>query len=432
MTTTLHTRAGLLACALSLGLAQAAPLAGTLAPASPLAPQTTPQATAEPTLADAIEQAWQRAIQAAQARSEAAQALAGQAQSAPWLAGAPSLSLSHRSDRWHQDRGQNEQELALALPLWWPGQRGARQAEAAASLGAADQRSQALRWQLATEVRLAAWGLQGAQQALQASEQALAQLQALSQDVSRRVRAGDLAPADEMAAQAEALAAHKQVLAQQLGLQQALASWQQLTGLASTPAMPDVQPAPTPPPAQATGPDGTIHPEALLAERDVAVAEARLAAARHPQMDAPELSIGLRRDVAAQGSHAERSLTLGLRLPLGTEARQQGPQRIAQAELALARTQQARTLERLHTERALAEQGLQAAQAQLASDTARCALLAQRATLIAQAFRAGEAALPDLLRAMDATHQAQAELARQRAATGQAQARLHHAQGTQP
>ena len=47
-------------------------------------------------------------------------------------------------------------------------------------------------------------------------------------------------------------------------------------------------------------------------------------------------------------------------------------------------------------------------------------------------FKAGETALPDLLRAVTAATQAQAELARSQAVLAQATSRLHQALGVMP
>jgi cobalt-zinc-cadmium efflux system outer membrane protein len=58
--------------------------------------------------------------------------------------------------------------------------------------------------------------------------------------------------------------------------------------------------------------------------------------------------------------------------------------------------------------------------------------LRERAAHLDKAFRAGEAALPDLLRALSAAAQAELAHARQQAALGVAFARLQYAQGVNP
>ena len=57
----------------------------------------------------------------------------------------------------------------------------------------------------------------------------------LAQDVARRVRAGDLAPADELAAKAELLGWEAQTSQARWALQAEMSAWQTLTGLSALP-----------------------------------------------------------------------------------------------------------------------------------------------------------------------------------------------------
>lgn len=171
------------------------------------------------TLAQAFAAAWQRqpAAQAFAERERAAQARRQAADA--FTPEPPSIELGTRSDRFNSNRGAQEQEFGLILPLWLPGERGGAQALADAESVALNQRALALRLQLAGEVRQAWWAWQ-----LARNEQGLAALRIASAtqlrgDVARRVAAGDLSRADQHQAEgalatAQALAAETEAAAE--------------------------------------------------------------------------------------------------------------------------------------------------------------------------------------------------------------------------
>jgi len=66
------------------------------------------------------------------------------------------------------------------------------------------------------------------------------------------------------------------------------------------------------------------------------------------------------------------------------------------------------------------------------AESTRAQLLRERAALIDKSFRAGEAPLPELLRANAAAAQADVAAAAQRAALGLARARLNQVNGQLP
>ena len=98
----------------------------------------------------------------------------------------------------------------------------------------------------------------------------------------------------------------------------------------------------------------------------------------------------------------------------------------------MARTHEQRLRERVDSDIAAAREAQQSAQEQLHAETARARLLRERAALIDKSFRAGESALPDLLRALAAAAQADGAVARQTAALGLARARLRQTLGLLP
>ena len=386
------------------------------------------------TLRAALDAAWQRAVAARESEGQRRRAEADRATAGSFWAAPPSLELSQRSDRLHRNTGSRETEIGVAVPLWLPGQRAARSGTAEAAVSQALAAEQVARLRLAGELRAAAWQVAAVQaEATQAAEQAEA-LRQLGDDVERRVRAGDLARADALAAKAEQLAAAALQSDAGQRLQAARARWTLLTGLA---AMPDLR-------ATATAREGASaaasrgeshpvsHPEVQLARQSTALARKRVDLMRHSRRDAPELTVGLRQDVPGRAEASQGSLVVGLRLPFGTDDRNRPMEAAALSELDVAETHEQRLQERVDSDVTAAREAQRAAQAQLDAETARAALLRERAGLIDKSFRAGETPLPDLLRALAAAAQADSAVARQTAALGLARAQLQQALGLLP
>ncbi len=419
----------LAACAIAGSLA-GGPVRAQLA-ASAQGPQAALPSSADPSVGSiglraALEAAWQRAVAARESEGQRRRAEADRAASSSFWAAPPSLELSHRDDRLQGNSGRREIEIGVAVPLWLPGQRAARARTAEAAAAQAHAAEQVARLRLAGELREAAWHIAALQaEAAQADAQAQS-LEQLSDDVERRVRAGDLARADALAARAEWLAASALQSEVSQRLQAARARWTLLTGLAAAPdltATTDIDGAPA---------SAEVHPERQLASQSTELARKRVGLMRLSRRDAPELTVGLRHDVPGRAEAAQGSLVVGLRLPFGTDGRNRPLEAAALAELDVVETHEQRLRERLDSDVATARDGQRAAQAQLDAETARARLLRERATLIDKSFRAGETPLPELLRALAAAAQADSSVARQTAALGLARARLQQTLGRLP
>ena len=398
----------------------------TAAPSQQAVATATGPATGIPTLRFALDAAWQRSVLAREADGQRRRAQADRATAGSFWAAPPSLALSHRDDRLQSNAGKRETEIGVAVPLWLPGQRVARSGTAEAAVAQAQAAEQVASLRLAGDLREAAWQLAALQaEAAQAHSQAQA-LKQLANDVERRVRAGDLARADALAAQADQLAASALQSDVHQRLQSARAHWTLLTGLT---AEPDLTAAIATGEAPAAAP---AHPELQLASQSTALAHQRVDLMRHSRRDAPELTVGVRQDVGGRGASSQGSMVVGLRLPFGTDDRNRPLEAAALAELDLAETQERRLRERLDSDAATARDALRSAEVQREAETTRAGLLRERAALIDKSFRAGETPLPDLLRAHAAAAQADSAAARQTAALGLARARLQQTLGLLP
>ena len=385
-----------------------------------------PAVAAPVTLAQAVEAAWQRTQAGAAAQSQQRLADAQRKAAASYLAAPPALALSQRSDRWQNNRGVRENEVGVALPLWLPGQRGARQAAADGEAELAAQGAQVARLRLTGQLRELAWSLAGLRAEVVNARAQQAYLQALAADVERRVKAGDLARSDALAAQGESLAAGAELDAAEQRLAAERQRWTALTGLegdidAAEPVAPEADPL-----------DQDRHP--LLAQQSLAVDVARrqLEVSRRDVAEAPELSVGYRNERGASGEASQGSMVLALRVPFGTSARNEPLRAAAQGALDQALAEQTRARLELAAELAIARDAQLAADRQATLQRDRAGLLRQRVALLDKSFRAGETALPELLLAVQAAAQADAALARQQAAQGLARARFLQASGVLP
>ena len=375
-------------------------------------------------MAQALDAAWARSLESAESTGRHRQAQAEMQVASAWLAGAPALEISQRQGRGAAADGVRETDVGIALPLWRFGQRGQNAQAAEAESIWTKAAEQAARLRVAAQVRDQASKLSLAEADVTQAVQQRQLLEELSADVERRVKAGDLAPADAMAARADMLSARSQERDALQALAAQRSAWVLLTGLSSSP-----QP-------ESTKADGALaldeHVEILLAEASVQRARHRLAQVQAQGGTPPELGIGLRQDRSGLGQPRQDSVAVSLRLPFGTETHSQPRLAAAMAEQDLALATQQRLRAQLEAELTLARSNLAAGLAQSDAEVERAALLRERALLLKKSFQAGESSLPELLRAMNAAAQAAAASARQQAALAQAQARLQQALGQLP
>ncbi|OGA81890.1 MAG: hypothetical protein A2711_04625 [Burkholderiales bacterium RIFCSPHIGHO2_01_FULL_63_240] len=353
------------------------------------------------TLAQAFEQAWatQPLPQALSARRSA---LAASRQAADaWTAQPAALELRTKTDRPGTDRGAQELEVGVALPLWLPGQRSRSQALVTQEEQALDARLDSARLQLAGQVREAWWAWQRARAELALAGAQVEHAQALSQDVHRRVRAGDLAPADAHQADgALALAQSAQARAEGQSVQ----AWQALQGLlGSAQPWPSAAPS-TPGPTGAEPTPGEVsadlaqHP--LVRDLDQQAATARQAAelADTQSRANPELLLGTVHSRDQRGEPRQRQLTVGLRLPWGESPAQRALAARAHADATELSVQAARQHQQAQATLDGAQARWRAAQRAHEAAQRRATLAHETQAFFDKSFRLGETDLPTRLR----------------------------------
>ncbi|MGJ7498579.1 TolC family protein [Variovorax sp. RT4R15] len=379
------------------------------------------------TLTQAWEAAWERAVQSRESDAQARRARAEQTTASSLWAAPPALELNHLNDRFHSSAGRRETEVGLVWPIWLPGQRDARQAAADAELRFAESSTDAARLRVAGQVREAAWQLAAAQTEAAAASAHAQYLQRIAADVQRRVEAGDLARADALASRGEHLEAEAMQTEADQRFAAAKARWVSLTGLD---AMPELKVPADPPALPAIS--NADHPELRAAALSVDRARKRLDAVNTSRRDPPEVTLRYREEAPGYSERSQRGIGIGLRIPFGTDGRNAPLQAAAIGDLDVAETVAQRLRERRDSDVAVARIGVQNAIRQLERTRVRAGLLRERAQLIEASFQAGESALPDLLRAVNAAGQADAALARQRAGLGMAHAQLQQTLGLFP
>jgi outer membrane protein TolC len=355
------------------------------------------------------------------------QAAVGRQAAGP-LAADPALRAKTLSDALTGDDGAYELEAMVDLPLWMPGQRGARRSVADALGAQAGALSRYLRWEAAGRVREAAWDAALAQGRLLQTGAALESARDLERDIAKRSGAGELARVDLLVAQQDTLAREVELQAAQIEYDRAIHTYIHLTGL---PTLPDplVETAAPAEDEQEVPPD---HP--LLANSAGTVAQARAERDRvqSQRRGNPTLSLGAKQARGARGAESDTALQLEVSIPFGL-ANQAAPA-LAGAERVYTERVAEQNLTRLEVGHTLHEArlGLLGAADALGVAQRRQALTQDALKLVRRAFDLGESDLTALLLAQERARQANLDLELRRLEQGRAAARLNQAMGVVP
>ena len=377
------------------------------------------------TLADALEQAWVRQPQTAALTAREDEARARAELAAGFTPAPPALSLSSLNDRLNRNRGKQEWEAEMAVPLWLPGQKAAREAEAESAMAEVAARSKALRLQLAGEVREAWWTVAAARNARDLSARRAETARALDEDVQRRYKAGDLARIDANLAQSERLAAAAEAIEAKAALLAAEQVWHNLTGTLAPAVLAEERAVPAREPSE-------DHPLLAAAAAAARTARSKQRVAEETRRDAPEFAV---RVVRERGDFSEPYANLvgvKLTIPFSSGPRVRQESAAARAETSQADAELALARHRLQLDVDRARLDLAAAERQLAMARERRELAADNLGLTEKSFALGEADLTTLLRVRAGAFEAEAFLNRQQVARAAAQSRLKQVLGVLP
>ena len=359
--------------------------------------------------------AWERQPESKSYQFRVDAALAKQKIASSFLASPASIEIAQKTDRANSNQGASETIAGLGIPLWLWGER-------ANSIGLADAEykrllSQYLLIQLkvAAEVRDAFWSYKRSKVELDLANGRFQNAKALSFDVEKRFRAGDLSRADlhqANGALANAEASLAEAQANFINAEQKVRSLLGVgmveksikTGLLNQLA----EPIPKVPDNLSSLDFNLPVVAALLDQLEVAKKAVSLAKAQ--TRSTPELQLLTTRGRDVYGVPFQQSITLGIRIPFGSDSRYQNKLATTTAEMVEAESQLA--LERERTLSNIESSVLLVKTARLKADSSekRAVLANETRSFFEKSFRFGETDLPTRLRieleASDASRQA--------------------------
>lgn len=322
------------------------------------------------------------------------------------------LELSDKTDRLSRNEGARELEVGVVAPIWLPDERNRTAALADAEGAALESRSRAAQLRIAAAVREAWWQWQRTRIEAATAGGQLDNSRHLAADVARRVRAGELARADQHQADGAMAAAQAGLAQAEANLAAARQQLRALTGNSMTEndaVNADAEPEPAPVSIQA-------ETHATLQElKDRAVLADRMAALISIQTRAhPEVMLAATRERGAFGEPFRQTITLGVRIPFGDGPRHDARIATARAEATEAQAQLALAQQRLSAEREAAQARVDAARTQLIAAERRAQLARETRGFFDKSFRLGETDLPTRLRIEAEAAEAERQAARAR------------------
>jgi cobalt-zinc-cadmium efflux system outer membrane protein len=312
-----------------------------------------------------------------------------------------------------------------------PGERSRLGSLAEAESKAVTSRATAAQLRTAAAVRDAWWLWQRAK-----SEQALARerlnnAQRLAGDVARRVKAGDLAKSDIHQAEGAAATAEVGLAEADAALTAAIQRVRAITG--ALPADGAVDSPETVPavPADFTTLDSS-HPAVVELFDRAEVARRVADLARVQTRNNPELVLATTRDRGGFDDAYQQTVTFGLRIPFGSESRNQA--KVGQARAEVIETEGLLRLERerLAADLEATRSRLESARAQLTAAEKRARLARESRGFFDKSFRLGESDLPTRLRIEFEAAEAERQAGRARIDLAAAISALRQALGLLP
>jgi outer membrane protein, heavy metal efflux system len=379
---------------------------------------------AAPTLKDAVQSAWAKHPLAQARGSRLDEGAAKRDVAASWLADAPRISVSQKTDRVDQNKGAREWEAEIGAAIQLPALRSARTAVAENEAAAYDAEFSAEKWRLAGEVREAFWMVQIAANEATLAERKVTEARALSSDVARRFKAGDVARTDSNQAEANVKLAELTDAEAQGKLFRAKRNFLGLTGLSQM-AEGDERPA-----EKALTLEQ--HPRMVELARNADAARTRQQEANANRRDPPEISLGMIRERAGYGESSLGSVVMRLTIPLASGARNRVRQATAGAERTEAETRVLQTRARIEADIAASQEDVTQSTRQVEFAEARFKLISETHKLFEKAYQLGELDLPARLRAEADRYDAELSLSRSRIEAARNISRLNQSSGVLP
>lgn len=315
--------------------------------------------------------------------------------------------------------GTGEYIVGFAIPLWLIGERSSAMALSNAESQRLIKTQASIQLRLAARLRFLFWDFELARINGELAENRLQNAKALSQDVQRRYKAGDLSKADLLQAESAAANAEAALAESQANVILAKQNLRSVIGRDITPDL--LKPAKQYGEALPALPKNFVdldqsHPviQDLIAQVEVASKATALAQAQTRQN--PELQLYTSGGRPEVGVPTQQSILLGLKIPFGSSDRVQVQQFASRANQIESEERLALERERVLAELDASKAQVESAQIRLTAAKRRAQLSSETRTFFDKSFKFGESDLPTRLRieleATDAAKQAaQAEIA---------------------
>jgi cobalt-zinc-cadmium efflux system outer membrane protein len=244
-----------------------------------------------------------------------------------WWPEAPEVGGFHMSDRTFDDTGAYENEVALSLPLWLPGEKRARAQLGEAASIASESGAREFRWRVSGILRKQIWTLMMARRQWELALEQEQNLAEVLHQVTLFTEAGDLSRADLLTTKQELAIWKAETMTLEAEYQDSVREYQSFTGSAHVPV--DI--------SEQLSEQTDIredHPALRNALNHLARETAATEAARQENTVRPAVQVFWRGYGADRVSPGVNALGLGLAVPLGRSP-QRGPE-IARANEGLA------------------------------------------------------------------------------------------------
>ena len=384
-----------------------------------------------PTLSQALDAAWEISSQSRSLDNRRSELAAKEKAAGSWISGEAVAGLAHRTDRLNKNDGFRELEAEIEFPLWNRGVRAATQADLAAQQLGFDGQFALTKLKLAGELRALAASAATAQVELDLNKRKLLEANASTQDLMRRVKAGENARVDSLQTQVLVQQAQAAMAQAEGQLARVQSQWRSLTGLATVAPLEEKLAAMAANEAIAA-PISADHPALRQSQAQLSGAQAKLALANADKRDPMSVGVGIARERGSFAASNETTLRVALRIPLGGDNRNAPRQAAARAELDASQADLDVLQRQLLAEVAAANAELLAARTVQIAASERVRLSTEVQTLITKSWRLGDSDLPTRLRADNEQFEASLSLARAAIDVQRAIANLNQAHGVFP
>jgi len=308
-----------------------------------------------------------------------------------WFPDSSLLSGYHLSDSALDDTGLYEDEIALSLPLWMPGERKSRSRLAEALSASTASSEAAFDWRVSSELREALWKLLAARRQWELAGEQEANLEKVLEQAVIFEEAGEISRGDRLAVLQELATWKAETLSLEAAYQDAARMYRALTGAGALPAVCTEELS------EATEIRDS-HPALQVAQDRVREVSAMLDALRQGNTFRPSLQLFWRGQRADQASSQVSSVGIGFELPLGRSPSRDPELALLNEALAHAEAQYLRQRRELGLQLHEAEHTLHTIEQQLANSTQLMAAAEERRGLDQLALELGEISMQEWLR----------------------------------